>query len=168
MAPRVDDPLSKAAAARYLGVGDRTLRRLVDEGKVAPQLRRRASTPTWRRSGWSREASATFACGAARQEDLSSSTAWFEGAAALSVLGVLGVQTLFEVGDERVVGLVRRGRRGLDIHRWGRRRLHGRGRLMLFAVHLGHPPRTVALARSPEVSGVSPRMFPGLWVLGVT
>ncbi len=32
-------PLSKAAAARYLGVGDRTLRRLVDEGVLAPGLR---------------------------------------------------------------------------------------------------------------------------------
>lgn len=35
-----DDTLSKAAAARYLGVGDRMLRRLIDEGKVAPGLRR--------------------------------------------------------------------------------------------------------------------------------
>lgn len=36
-----DDPLSKAAAARYLGVSDRTLRRLVDEGMLAPDLCRR-------------------------------------------------------------------------------------------------------------------------------
>ena len=41
MAPGADDPRSLAAAAKYLGVGDRTLRRLIDEGKVLPHLRRR-------------------------------------------------------------------------------------------------------------------------------
>lgn len=41
LAPGADDPLTKAAAARYLGVGDRTLRRLIEEGRVAPSLRPR-------------------------------------------------------------------------------------------------------------------------------
>ena len=56
------------------------------------------------------------------------------------MLGVLGIQALFEVSDERVVGLVRRGRRGLDIHWRKRRRLYGRGWLMLLAVHVARVP----------------------------
>ena len=36
-----DELLSRAAAARYLGVGDRTLRRLIDDGVLAPELCRR-------------------------------------------------------------------------------------------------------------------------------
>ena len=33
-----DDPLSKAAAARYLGVSDRALQRLLDNGMLPPDL----------------------------------------------------------------------------------------------------------------------------------
>ncbi len=40
MTGTADTPLSRAAAARYLGIGDRTLRRLLKEGVVAPDPRR--------------------------------------------------------------------------------------------------------------------------------
>lgn len=40
MAPQDDKPLSRAQAARYLGVGDRTLRRLIADGELGDPPRR--------------------------------------------------------------------------------------------------------------------------------
>jgi hypothetical protein len=40
LAPQDDKPLSRAQAARYLGVGDRTLRRLIADGELGDPLRR--------------------------------------------------------------------------------------------------------------------------------
>lgn len=35
-----DEPMSKAAAARYLGIGISTLRRLIKDGTITPEPRR--------------------------------------------------------------------------------------------------------------------------------
>lgn len=40
MEPRSGEPLSKAQAARYLGVGGRTLRRLIAQGDLGDPLSR--------------------------------------------------------------------------------------------------------------------------------